>query len=145
MAGTPKKSTTNKTATKKSSKSGRPRIDIDESLFKKLCSYMCTLEEIAGIFECSEDTIERWCKRTFDMNFADVYKKYSAEGRMSLRRKQFELAETSAAMAIFLGKNYLGQTDRVESKVEFEDDGFIEALKGQAQETFKNAGGVVEE
>ena len=151
MASTSKKSTTKKTATKQGSKKaepkkmGRPRIEIDESQFKKLCEYMCTLEEIAGILNCSEDTIERWCKRTFGMTFADTYKKYSAEGRMSLRRKQFALAETSAAMAIFLGKNYLGQTDKVESKVEFESDGFIEALKGQASDTFKNAGGVVEE
>ena len=145
MASTSKKSTTKKTATKQGSKMGRPRIEIDENQFKKLCEYMCTLEEIAGIFNCSEDTIERWCKRTFDMTFADAYKKYSAEGRMSLRRKQFALAETSAAMAIFLGKNYLGQTDKVESKVDFESDGFIEALKGQASDTFKNAGGVVEE
>lgn len=145
MASTSKKSTTKKTATKQGSKMGRPRIEIDENQFKKLCEYMCTLEEIAGIFNCSEDTIERWCKRTFDMTFADAYKKYSAEGRMSLRRKQFALAETSAAMAIFLGKNYLGQTDKVEGKVEFESDGFIEALKGQASDTFKNAGGVVEE
>ena len=151
MAGTPKKSTTRKTATKQGSKKaepkkmGRPCIEIDENQFKKLCEYMCTLEEIAGIFNCSEDTIERWCKRTFDMTFADAYKKYSAEGRMSLRRKQFALAETSASMAIWLGKNYLGQTDHIDARVEFESDGFIEALKGQASDTFKNAGGVVEE
>ena len=67
MASTSKKSTTKKTATKQGSKMGRPRIEIDENQFKKLCEYMCTLEEIAGIFNCSEDTIERWCKRTFDM------------------------------------------------------------------------------
>ncbi len=30
---------------------------------------------------------------------------------MSLRRFQFKLAQRSAAMAIFLGKNYLGQSD----------------------------------
>ena len=41
---------------------------------------------------------------------------------MSLRRNQFKLAEKSAAMAIFLGKNYLGQTDRFEQIVtEVED------------------------
>ena len=33
-------------------------------------------------------------------------------GFISLRRKQFELAEKSPAMAIFLGKQYLGQTDK---------------------------------
>lgn len=94
---------------------GRPKIVIDEKLFKKLCGLFCTKEEIAGIFECSEDTIERWCKRTYRMNFADVYKKESAVGKMSLRRNQFKLSEKSAAMAIFLGKNYLGQKDVVEN------------------------------
>lgn len=93
---------------------GRPKIVIDEKLFKKLCGLFCTKEEIAGVFECSEDTIERWCKRTYRMNFADVFKKESAKGKMSLRRNQFKLSEKSAAMAIFLGKNYLGQRDSIE-------------------------------
>lgn len=93
---------------------GRPKVEIDQKLFKKLCGMFCTKEEIAGIFECSEDTIERWCKRTYHMNFADVFKKESAMGKMSLRRNQFKLSEKSAAMAIFLGKNYLGQRDSIE-------------------------------
>lgn len=92
---------------------GRPRKEIDKIQFEKLCSLQCTLNEIAGVMECSEDTIERWCNRVYDMNFADVYKKYSAAGKMSLRRAQFRLAEKSAVMAIFLGKNYLGQSDNV--------------------------------
>ena len=71
----------------------------------------CSLDEIAYALDCSGDTIERWCKREYAENFADVYKKHSASGKISLRRYQFELAKKSAAMAIFLGKNYLGQTD----------------------------------
>ena len=93
---------------------GRPKVEIDQKLFKKLCSMFCTKEEIAGVFECSEDTIERWCKRTYRMNFADVFKKECAHGKISLRRNQFKLSEKSAAMAIFLGKQYLGQTDHIE-------------------------------
>lgn len=92
----------------------RPRKEIDQKQFEKLCGMMCTLEEIAGFFDCSEDTIERWCKRTFNERFAEVYKKKSHAGRISLRRNQFELSKKSAAMAIFLGKNYLGQKDSVE-------------------------------
>ena len=96
---------------------GRKRIEIDENIFKKLCGIFCTKEEIAGVFDCSEDTIERWCKRTYGLKFADVYKKESAKGKMSLRRNQFKLSAKSAAMAIFLGKNYLGQTDRIEQTI----------------------------
>ena len=33
---------------------------------------------------------------------------------MSLRRIQYKLAEKNTAMAIFLGKQYLGQRDNVE-------------------------------
>ena len=104
----------------------RPRKEIDKVQFENLCGLQCTLAEIAGWFHCSEDTIERWCKREYKENFADAYKKYSAKGKMSLRRAQFRLAEKSAAMAIFLGKQYLGQKDDVsinaDAKVIIVDD-----------------------
>ena len=100
---------------------GRPRKEINIDTSKGLCRIQCTLGEIAGVFECSEDTIERWCKRELGEPFADVYKKYSAGGKMSLRRLQFKLAEKSAAMAIFLGKQYLGQRDNPEDSLDTED------------------------
>lgn len=90
---------------------GRPRIEIDQEQFENLCGLQCTLSEIASFFKCSEDTVERWCKRTYDLKFADAFKKYSAAGKMSLRRSQFRIAETNASMAIWLGKQYLGQKD----------------------------------
>ena len=37
---------------------------------------------------------------------------------MSLRRTQFKLAEKNPTMAIFLGKQYLGQRDNIEVKAE---------------------------
>ena len=92
---------------------GRPQKEIDKKIFENLCGLQCTLEEIAGVFDCSVDTIERWCKREYGETFAEVYKKHSAKGKTSLRRIQFKLAEKSAAMAIFLGKNYLGQKDNI--------------------------------
>lgn len=93
---------------------GRPRIEISLGEFKKLCGLQCTLEEIAGFFDCSSDTIERWCKRELGISFADAFKRFSVGGKISLRRNQFKLAEKSAAMAIFLGKQYLEQKDSFE-------------------------------
>ena len=90
---------------------GRPRREIKQDSFEKLCAMFCTEEEIAGFFECSVDTIERWAKRTYDKSFAEIYAEKKQGGKISLRRAQFRLAEKSAAMAIFLGKNYLGQKD----------------------------------
>ena len=89
----------------------RPKIIIDKSQFEKLCGLQCTEEEIACFFDCSVDTVERWCKRTYKKRFAQVYAEKRSLGKISLRRSQFELAKKSPAMAIFLGKNYLGQRD----------------------------------
>lgn len=90
---------------------GRPKIEIPKKEFEKLCALQCTEEEIAGWYACSVDTIERFCKREYGVTFAEAYKIHSASGRMSLRRNQFKLSETNASMAIWLGKQYLGQSD----------------------------------
>jgi len=107
----------------------RPRIEIDASQFEKLCSIQCTLNEIAGFFNCSSDTIERWCKREYKESFADTYKKYSAGGKISLRRYQFKMAEHNAAMAIWLGKQYLGQTEKQEVMIATQDDETVSEME----------------
>ena len=92
---------------------GRPQKKIDQTQFEKLCGLQCTKAEIAGWFDCSEDTIDNWCHKTYDESFSVVFSKKREVGKISLRRSQFRLAEKSAAMAIFLGKNYLGQKDNI--------------------------------
>ena len=94
----------------------RRRKDINRKDFESLLAIQCTLQEVTAFFDmklegCSEDTIERWCKREYGEGFADVSAKKRAVGKISLRRNQFRLAEKNAAMAIFLGKNYLNQRD----------------------------------
>lgn len=93
---------------------GRPRKEIDKKQFEQLCALQCTLDEIAGFFDCSIDTIERWCKREYKMNFAEVFRIKRQKGKISLRRNQFKLAEKHPQMAIWLGKNYLDQVDHTE-------------------------------
>jgi hypothetical protein len=91
---------------------GRPLKHIDQVQFEKLCSILCTLEDIAGFFDCSPDTIENWCKKTYKETFSETYKRKSAVGRVSLRRKQFEIAMTgNTTMLVWLGKQQLGQRD----------------------------------
>jgi hypothetical protein len=98
-------------------KMGRPLKEIDEEEFEKLCGLNCTLVEIAGWFKCSEDTIERWCVRTYNVTFAEIYKKHSAQGKISLRRKMFELALSgNPTMCVWLSKQHLGMADKVEQK-----------------------------
>jgi hypothetical protein len=100
-------------------KMGRPLIKIDQAQFEKLCSIMCTLTDIAGFFDCSPDTIENWCKKTYHMTFSDIYKRKSANGRVSLRRKQFEVAMSGdKVMLIWLGKQQLGQRDTFPEEIQ---------------------------
>ncbi len=90
---------------------GRLPKEIDTEQFEKLCGLQCTEAEICGWFGVSDKTLSGWCKRTYGEGFSEVYEKKREFGKISLRRAQFRLAEKSAAMAIFLGKNYLGQRD----------------------------------
>jgi len=89
-------------------KVGRPKIEINEDQLEKLASILCTMEEMASFFGCSVDTLER--------NFADTIKKGKDKGRMSLRRLQFEKAQSgNTTMLIWLGKQMLGQKDKLET------------------------------
>lgn len=98
---------------------GAKKIEVDFDVLKSLCEMFCTLEDIAGFFEVSEDTIERRCKEHLGMDFKDVFKMWSAKGRASLRRCQFYKAvnEGDSTMLIFLGKNQLGQRDKFDFDV----------------------------
>ena len=118
---------------------GRPRIEIDEEQFKGLCSIQCTLEEISNWFKCSEDTIERWCRRELKLSFADAYKKYSVGGKISLRRYQMKMAEHNATMAIWLGKQYLGQKDQQEITMSSNNDDTIKEMEKYFDEKKKTS------
>lgn len=107
----------------------RPKIPIDQKQFEKLCHIQCTLNEIAGYFSCSPDTIENWCKATYKMGFSDVYEQKRGFGKISLRRSQFRMAETNPTMAIWLGKQYLGQSDKNELRVSKSDDDTIKEME----------------
>ena len=98
-------------AVKKKRKIGRPKIKIDYATGEKLAGIFCTQEEIAAIIGVSASTLQH------NKHFLQVFEKGQQTAKMSLRRKQFKLADTNAGMAIFLGKNYLGQRDNMEFDV----------------------------
>ena len=99
------------------SRTGRPHKEINRRVFEQLCGLHCTIEDISNWFECTPKTLESWCKREYGSTFYQVYREKRVLGNVSLRRAQWKLAEKSAAMAIFLGKNYLGQSDKQDVKV----------------------------
>jgi hypothetical protein len=89
----------------------RPALVFDLDELAKLGALQCTQAEIAAWFGCSERTIVSKLKQTA---YRDAWRRGREKGLISLRRTQFRLAERNAAVAIFLGKNYLGQRDRYE-------------------------------
>ena len=110
-------------------KTGRPRAQFDIKSFQDLVGLGCTQEEICWYFRdesgkpANIDTLTRWCKRTFGMTFQEYFRQngYMAF-KIKLRRNQFELSKKSAAMAIWLGKQYLGQKEQQEIIVNQNDD-----------------------
>jgi len=103
-------------------KTGRPLLDIPEDKVEYLASLMCTAQEIAGFFDCDKSTILT--------RFPLALSKGREKGKVSLRKKQFKMADRSAAMCIFLGKNYLDQKDK------YEGEGFGDTINVTPTRTF---------
>lgn len=103
---------------------GRPRAKIDYETLDRLCAIHCTGEECAAILGVDYDTLDRAIRRGKKAGnfagFADYFKNKSAVGKMSLRRKQIEIALTgNPTMLIWMGKQQLAQKDK--SDVSSED------------------------
>lgn len=101
----------------KGAKNGKYGSNIDKNQFEKLCSIFCTEEEICGFFSVSHDTLNRWCHQEYDLTFKQVFEQKNSIGKISLRRTQYKLAETNPSMAIWLGKQYLGQKEQLEQEI----------------------------
>ena len=84
----------------------------------------CSLIEVRHSFGATETRLNNFFR---DLPRArTIYEKAGADALERLRAAQFKLAETNATMAIFLGKQYLGQADRreLESSVQSAEDAF---------------------
>jgi hypothetical protein len=101
----------------KKKKMGRPLIELDWNKIAAMCKIQCTQEEIAAIYECTIDTLNNQCKKFFNMTFLEFCKEKREDGKASIRRMQYKAAEAgNSALLIWLGKNYLDQSDKSEIK-----------------------------
>lgn len=117
---------------------GRPAFQIDYEQLEKLCMIFCTEIECAAVLGTSRETLNTRLKEDFRKalqenpeqepehrydGFLSAFKKLSAKGQISLRREQFRMALGDAdrkirpniTMLIWLGKNHLNQTDRIDT------------------------------
>lgn len=105
--------------------------EIDKQSFEKLCALQCTESEICAFFNVTDKTLASWCDRTYGLRFSEVFRQKREAGKISLRRMQWRHAEKNATMAIYLGKQYLGQRENVGVTFnnERDDDPITKALK----------------
>lgn len=96
------------------SKGGRPQaIGPDAKTLKLIAGLgkiQATTRECAAVMGVSHQTFLATLQRHPEI--AEALEQGKENGKVSLRRTQFRLAEKNAGMAIFLGKNILDQTDR---------------------------------
>lgn len=112
------------------------RKEIDPKQVERMAACGCTDSEIAYIMQVSEAHLRRHYRAALDQGRANL--------RRRLRRKQIELARKgSVPMLIWLGKQYLGQSDRqtiqqaqrveVVEEVVFPDAGGLGGQDGQSE------------
>ena len=94
----------------------RKRIEVDPEQVRALARLGCTWDEIAGVLKIARGT---FTLRMKEKKYRDAYDQGVAEGDVSLRRAQYDSAmKGKTGMLVWLGKNRLNQTDRVETKNE---------------------------
>jgi len=85
----------------------RPLANIDGSKVEAMAAIGCTEQEIAIVLGCHVVTLSK--------RFAKQYHKGRDNLKLRLRKKQIDVALAgNIVMLIFLGKQYLGQSDKQE-------------------------------
>lgn len=103
-----------KAGTRKPAEKKRDKV-FDKKAFEELCGIMCTQAEICDVFRTTDKTLVKWVEKEYGEPYSEVYKKYSADGKISLRRLQMKSAKKgNVSMLIWLGKQYLRQAEKVE-------------------------------
>lgn len=100
-------------------RTGRPKREFDKKAFVDLVGLGVEANGILWYFRdpetqapANQDTLSRWCKREFGCTFQEYFRQNKGMAfKVKLLQNQLKLSEKSAAMAIFLGKQYLGQKD----------------------------------
>lgn len=88
----------------------RPKLKIDPKEVERFASWGCKNNEIAILLNCSADTIAN--------RFSAELQKGRENLKMSLRRWQLEAAKKgNVTMLIWLGKQMLGQTDKIDDSI----------------------------
>lgn len=120
---------------------GRPKSVFNERELKYLCSIHCTLDEIAGFFQMHKDTLKRKIKEEYGITWSVFYEQNSQGSKVALRRRQIQAAmEGDTQMLKFLGKNMLGQKEKVEFDGEVKVNSWVDLISNLEDKPNKEQG-----
>ncbi len=119
---------------------GRKPTKIDWEKVDEYLKAQCSGAAIAGILGIHDNTLYMRCKTDNNVDFVTYAAQKRGEGKEMLRRKQFDKALAgNVVMMIWLGKQYLGQSDKTETMTkELPVD--VEAVSREFQEKARARG-----
>lgn len=106
-------------------KMGRPATEsakIDKAELEKLQRIYLSEQEVADWFDVTVKTLRRFIRKNYDSTFGQFREKGFVRTRAGIKRVQIEKAlRGDNTMLIWCGKQYLGQSEKVEQLVEVEE------------------------
>jgi hypothetical protein len=100
---------------------------------RELAAIQCTVRDAAGVLGVCEETLAAFIGIHGSKLGREAWDNGRATGRMSILRKQYSAAMAgNTTLLIWWGKQHLGQSDRLESKVQNTVDATISATASVA-------------
>jgi len=131
----------------------KEKKEFDWEMAEALGKIHCTEVEILAVMKTTKSKLETALKNHGFSSYTEWYAKHSSHGKMSIRRKMFEVAENgNVQMLVWLSKQYLGfrepAVELASRKIEKEeiaklDDNTLEAVARRIlQEDHKSKKGI---
>lgn len=112
---------------------GRPPKKIYLEEIESLAAIGCKLSDMAAWLKISKRTMQRAAQ---DPRVIEAIRRGRGRGRVSVLRAQFQAALAGdRTMLIWIGKNFLGQSDKLSAEVEH--DVHVKILEGVSLESLR--------
>jgi hypothetical protein len=108
-----------KTKPRLKKKAGRKKIRIDWKKVESFIIHGASGVQIASYLGIDKHTLYHHCKQDLGLDFSYYWQEKWEKGNLQLHAKQYQEAmKGDRGLLIWLGKNRLKQTDKIEQKIE---------------------------
>ncbi len=121
-------------------KMGRPRKEIDQTLLENYLKLYPTEAELSHLMNCDIDTLAKYIKKTYGVTFPELRDKMFTATKTAIKRAQFKKAieGENPTMLIWVGKQYLSQSDQIKLDVNATTTNFNLSYKLDSDEDKKS-------